>query len=156
MVRIEGLERILREHPFFEGLSADYQDLFAGCAANERFEAGGFVGREGEPANKFYLVRHGIVALEYAVPARPPLVLETLEEGDVFGWSWMVPPHTWAFDVRAMTLVRLISLDAECLRGKFESDHRLGYELFRRFVPVVAKRLAAARMRLLDMYDSPK
>ncbi|CCQ74982.1 cyclic nucleotide-binding domain-containing protein [Magnetospira sp. QH-2] len=156
MVQIEGMETLLKDHPFFDGLNDDYRVLLAGCAANERMEEGAYVAREGDDADKFYLVRHGRISLEYHVPGREPLIIETLEEGDIFGWSWLVPPHKWAYDVRAMTLCRLVSLDANCLRGKCENDHSLGYELHKRFVPIIAHRLSAARMRLLDMYGSSR
>jgi CRP-like cAMP-binding protein len=152
MVEIEGLGRLLKEHPFFGDWSDDYRDLLVGCAANHRFEAGEYIAREGAPADRFYLIRHGSVALEYPVPGGEPLVLETLHEGDVFGWSWMVPPYQWSYDVRAMELCRLLSMDGTCLRGKCEADHSLGYALLTRFIPIMRERMQASRMRLLDLY----
>lgn len=155
MVEIEGLDRILREHPFFVGMDPSYRDLVCGCAANEVIRGGDYVYREGDPANKFYLIRHGCVALEVHVPGRAPLVVDTLSDGDLMNWSWLVRPYRAHFDARAMTLSRLISLDADCLRGKMQEDPTLGYELHRRFAPVVAARLAAARRQLIDMYGHP-
>lgn len=156
MVAFEGLGNILKEHPFFADWSNDYRELLVGCAANHHFKAGEYISREGQPADKFYLIRHGSVALEFPVPGRDPMVLETLHEGDVFGWSWMVPPHKWAYDARAIELCRAVSMDAECLRGKCEADRSLGYELFRRFTPIMAARIDAARLRQLDVYGSKR
>lgn len=155
MVQIESMDKILSEHPFFEKFEAKDRELLAGCARNEAFEAGAYVFREGEAADKFYLLKHGTVAIELHAPGHDPMILETLGKGEIFGWSWMVPPYTWTFDVRAVELCRVISLDAKCLRGKLEKDHSLGYELFRRFIPVMAERLAAARLQLLDLYGQP-
>jgi hypothetical protein len=78
--------------------------------------------------------------------------VQTLHEGDILGWSWLVPPYQWTMDCRAMQLTRVLSLDARCLRSKYESDPTLAYELFKRFVPVLADRLEAARLQLIDMY----
>lgn len=152
MVAIEGLGKLLKEHPFFADWSDDYQELLAGCAANHRFDAGDYIARVGDPADKFYLIRHGSVALEYPVPGGEPLLLETLHEGDVFGWSWLMAPYEWTFDVRATELCRLLSMDATCLRAKCEADHSLGYAMFQRFIPIMGERLMASRMRLLDLY----
>ena len=58
--------------------------------------------REGEPAERFYLIRHGMVALEVDAPGRGPLVIETLDEGEVVGWSWLFAPYRWAMDGRAV------------------------------------------------------
>ncbi len=156
MVEIDGLSKLLKEHPFFADWSDDYRDLLAGCAANHRFDANDYIAREGQPADKFFLVRHGTVVLEYPVPGREPVLLETLHEGGVFGWSWMIAPYRWAFDARATELVRAVSMDATCLRGKCDADHTLGYELFRQFIPIMARRLEATRLRLLDVYGSTR
>ena len=154
-MHVEGLHRLLKEHPFFAGFDAATLELLAGCAANERFAAGEFIARAQSRADKFFVIRHGSVALEIRVPGRDPLIVETLHEGEILGWSWIVPPYTWSYDARAVALTRAVSLDATCLRAKLEADHSLGYELFKRVMPVLASRLASARLRLVDMYGPP-
>lgn len=155
MEQVEGLDRVLREHAFFRGMDKDYRELVAGCAANEVFHAGTYIYREGDPADKFYLIRHGQVALEVHVPGKTPIIVETLRGDDLMGWSWLVPPYRANFDARAQELTRLVSLDAACLRGKMDKDSALGYELHKRFAPIVAARLAAARRQLIDLYGHP-
>ena len=44
--------------------------------------------------------------------------------------------------------------DGACLRDKCEADHDLGYELMKRFAPVMLERLQATRLQLLDVYGS--
>ena len=154
-MNIEGLDRLLEEHPFFQGMDPARRGIIAGCGANERFDASQYLFREGEAADKFYLIRHGAVALEIYLPGREPLVVETLNEGDILGWSWLAPPYRWSADARAMQLTRAISLDAKCLRGKMEDDHELGYELYKRFMPIIQQRLQAGRLQLTDMYGVP-
>jgi len=147
------LERVLVQHPFFQGLDPQYVELVAGCGANARFNAGDVIFREGEPANRFYIIRHGRVSLEIFVPERGPKMMETLDEGDVFGWSWLFPPYRWQFDARALELTRVIAMDGQCLRGKCEEDPRLGYELMKRFAQIMVGRLQSTRLRLLDLYN---
>lgn len=151
---MEGLERILREHPFLAGSSLEHGRLVSGCARNCRFEAGRYLFHEGEPANEFFLIRHGRVALEIVAPGRAPIVFATLGEGEIVGASWLVPPYRWMFDARAMELTRTIGIDAACLRGKCEADHDLGYEMMKRFVPILLKRLQATRLQILDVYGA--
>jgi CRP/FNR family cyclic AMP-dependent transcriptional regulator len=148
----ESLERILGEHPFFGGMEEPYLQLFVDCASNVRFNAGEMIFREGEDANTFYLIRHGKVALETSGPQHGSVIIETLSEGEVLGWSWMVPPYRWRFDARAVEAVRAIALDGRCLRGRSEEDHDLGYELMKRAALVMERRLQAARLQLLDVY----
>lgn len=151
---MDEIGAIIRQHPFFAGIGAADLDLISGCGRNVVFPAGAYLFHEGDPADRFYLIRHGRVALEVAVPGRPPLVVQTLGEGEICGVSWLVPPHRWSFDARAMALVRAVALDAVCLRGKCDENHDLGYALMQRFMPVLVRRLQATRLQLLDLYGA--
>ena len=146
------LEPLLEQHRFFAGLRREHLALLTGCASNRSFRDGEYLFRQSEPAQEFYLVRHGKVSIEIADPERGKLALQTVGVDDVVGWTWIVPPFVHRFDARAVGLTRAIGLDGECLRGKLGEDAELGYELLRRFVGVIAERLEAARMQLLDLY----
>ena len=150
---METLEPILAQHPFLQGLEPQYLSLIVGCASNVRFNSGQFLFREGEEANQFYMVREGKVALQIST-ARQPIIIQTVDKGDVLGWSWLVPPYRWRFDARALELTRAIALDGRCLRRKSEEDHNFGYELLRRFSTVIVERLEATRLQLLDVYGT--
>jgi CRP-like cAMP-binding protein len=151
---METLEPILAEHPFLKDLDRHHLELIVGCASNVRFDPGSYIFREGEEAHQFYIIRHGKVALEIVAPQRGPLIVETLDEGDILGWSWLIPPYNWHFDARAIDLTRAIALDGKCLRTKCEEDHHLGYELLKRFAHIMEQRLEATRLQLLDIYGN--
>lgn len=150
------LEPILAEHPFFAGLEARYVELMTGCASNVKFNAGETIFRTGEEANRFYIIRRGDIALEIPDPVRGRIVIQSIHEGEVLGWSWLVPPYRWEFDARATTLVRALALDGACLRGKCEANHDLGYELLKRVAQVMADRLASARLQLVDLFGKAR
>jgi CRP-like cAMP-binding protein len=149
---METLKPLLAAHPFFADLEPRFLQVVAGCVANGRFPAGTFLGREGEPANQFYLLRHGKVALQILLPDRGALTIETLEAGEVLGWSWLFPPYRWHFDAQALELTSALVFDGQCLRAKCEADHDLGYALMQRFAHVMLQRLQATRLQLLDLY----
>jgi CRP/FNR family transcriptional regulator, cyclic AMP receptor protein len=149
---METLERILAEHPFFAGLDPAFMSLVVGCASNTRFAAGTYIFKEGDEANEFYLVRAGKVALEIFAPQRKPIMVATLDMGEILGWSWLLPPYQWKFHAHAIGEVRAIALDGKCLRRKCEENHDLGYEILKRFAQIMEQRLEAARLQLLDVY----
>lgn len=149
---METLEHIIAEHPFFAGLESYYTGLLTGCASNVRFAPGSYIFREGEEANIFYLIRAGKVALEIFSPETKPITVEMLDEGEVLGWSWLVPPYIWSFHAHALQDTRAIALDGKCLREKCEQNHDLGYEVLKRFSQLMARRLSATRLQLLDIY----
>jgi CRP-like cAMP-binding protein len=151
---METLERVLSEHSFFQGLDPSYLNLLVGCASNVRFDQGTLLFREGDEADRFYIIRNGKVAIRLFTPDRGPITIETLGDGEVIGWSWLVPPYHWHFSARAEALTRAIALDGKCLRTKCEEDRALGYELLKRFAHIIEQRLQAARLQLLDMYGT--
>lgn len=144
----------LAEHSFFAGLPQESLALVAGCARQVSVRAGDYLFREGEPADTFYVVRRGRVALEMRSPTGAR-ILDTAEVGDVVGWSWLVPPYRWTFDGRVVEDVGAVAFDGACLRGKCTEDPALGYALLQRVVAVMSSRLHSARVRLLDLYGRP-
>ncbi len=149
---IEGMEKIVREHPFFAGLSDDTIALVAGCTRSVVFEAGKSIAHEGDPADEFYLIRQGRVAMELSAPGRGTITVQTLREGEVAGMSWLIPPYRWTSGARAVEPVRAIGIDARCLRRKCDEDPAFGYTMMLRFVPVLVDRFQASRLQLLDVY----
>ncbi len=149
---MENLKSVLAEHPFLSGMNEAQLELLVGCASNVVFKAGEFIFREGEPAEKFYVIRHGKVLIETHIPQKGTIIIRSREAGEILGWSWLVPPYRWHFDARAVELTRAIAFDGKCLRGKCDNDHDLGYEIMKRFALIIAERLEATRLQLMDIY----
>lgn len=149
---MDSLEMILAQHPFFEGFAPQYRELLVACATNIVLQPRAYLFREGQEASHFYLVRQGKVALEVYPPQRPPIVIQTVEEGELLGWSWLIPPYKWRFGGRAVDQVRALALDGVCLRNKCEQNHDLGYEFLKRFAYIIDQRLQATLLQLLDVY----
>ena len=149
---MQTIEQLLAEAPVFDRMAQDQLALIAGCAQNRVFDDGEYLMREGDPAGTFFLIRDGLVALEIFVPQRGAVRIETIASGDLVGWSWLAPPYRTHLDARALGAVHTVAFDATCLRGKADEDPALGYELMRRFIPVIVERLQATRVRMLDVY----
>jgi len=150
---METLEKVLKEHSFFEDFPDRYLGLIVGCASNVRFDVGQFIFREGEEANNFYLIRHGKVALQIFSERRGPLTVLTLGEGEILGWSWLFASDRWKFSARTLEPTLLFAFDGKCLRTKAEEDHDLGFELLKRFARVIEGRLEATRLQLVNVYQ---
>ncbi len=72
------IDQLIAETPIFDGMAPAQLEFIAGCGWNDRVPAGTLLLQEGEPANRFYILRHGVVALQFEAPGRGPLVIETL------------------------------------------------------------------------------
>lgn len=146
------IDDLMSRHPFFQGLAPETLKLIAGCGTNVHFEPGEYLAKDGEDANRFFAIRHGKVAIELYSSSQGPLVLQTVGENEILGWSWLFPPYKWRFDARATEPVRATAFDGACLRKKCDADPAMGYELMKRLAYLVSQRLEAARLQLLDLY----
>jgi CRP-like cAMP-binding protein len=153
---VQTIDELIAQAPVFAGLDAAQLQLIAGCGQNAHVDAGTMLMREGDPADRFYVIRRGTVALEVAAPGRGTLLIETLQSGEAVGLSWLFEPYRAQLDVRATQACELIEFDATCLRDKVEADHELGYQLMRRFAANLVHRLQATRLQLLDVYGDAR
>ena len=149
---MKELDQIIAEHRFFAGLSDEYCTLVAGCGEMAVYDPGQFLLRTGTDAVYFFLIRHGRVALELTAPGKDPFLFETRSDGEVVGWSWLFEPHVTQFDARCVDRTRVVRFDGRCLRGKFEADPRLGFELMKRFARMLVNAFTDTRLQLIDVY----
>ncbi|WP_344181814.1 cyclic nucleotide-binding domain-containing protein [Streptantibioticus ferralitis] len=108
---------------------------------------------EGGEADRFWIVRTGLIALDVHVPARGPVVVETVGDGELLGWSWLFEPYQWHLGALTRTAVQAYEFDAPQVRAAMDEDPAAGLALFRAIGDqVIGRRLKSARTRLLDLY----
>jgi len=150
------LTELLAEHPFTADLTDAQRQELANLAMIKVYEPDEFLIQEGRPATAFFLIVDGLVAIELFVPGRGARRLQTVEAGSALGWSWILAPNRWEFDACALERTLAIVVDANRLRELCDRDCCLGLHLMRKLLFVVAERLKAARIQLLDVYGPPR
>lgn len=143
----------LAQHPAFQGMDPQHVAQVAGYARIVQFGMGERVFQQDTSADAFFIVYKGRVTVEIPALTGEPLVIQTLEDGSLLGWSWMIPPYQWSFDARASVPTSLVAVDGVQLRAACEADPRLGYELAKRFAQLMAERLNAARITAIKHYS---
>ncbi len=146
------LVRAVRAHPFFAGLTPAFVRAACRNAEERRFETDELLAKEGTPARILYVVLEGKIALEVGAADHPVLTVQTVGPGEVLGWSWLVPPHLWRFDARAVKPSRVVRLDGTHLSETLRRHPTWGYQFLVRFMPVLAERLENTRIQLLDIH----
>jgi CRP/FNR family cyclic AMP-dependent transcriptional regulator len=139
-------------HPFLAGMSRTHLALLTDRAIPAHFKKGQTILREGDFANRLYLIESGGVVLESGESLGEPVVVDTIGPGDLLGWSWMFHPYVWHFTARASAPTETIFFYGAILREHCERDHSLGYELFKRITPIMLRRLQAARKKMLALH----
>jgi CRP/FNR family transcriptional regulator, cyclic AMP receptor protein len=132
------------------GLPSDQIARLAASARHTSFPARCRLFEEGAPADRFWIIDAGEVALDVLVPGVGRLVIEMLGRGDIVGLSWLVPPYQWQFGAVCMQPMQAFEFDARAVRRACTEDPVLGYAVAMRFMTVAARRLQATRLRLLQ------
>ncbi|MFF3459558.1 Crp/Fnr family transcriptional regulator [Streptomyces sp. NPDC002730] len=133
-------------------LSPEHRARLLGITRDVKFSEGTRIFEEGRPADRFWIIQSGTIALDIQVPGRRPAVIENLGFGELVGWSWLFPPYVWQFGAEAMTPVRAQEFDASTVRMMMDADPAFGSAIGHWVGRVFAHRLHAARIRLLDLY----
>jgi CRP/FNR family transcriptional regulator, cyclic AMP receptor protein len=145
------LQKQITATSFLCGMGDRHVKLMAECACRTQFDEGDVIFRQGDTANRFYLIERGTVQLEAALHSgERRVVAGIIGSGGVLGWSWLFEPYEWQFTARALTVTTAIFFYGTVLREHCETDPSLGFELFKRMSAEMVRRLQAARTRLLE------
>jgi CRP-like cAMP-binding protein len=149
---METIEPLLTKHPLFENLEPQHIKLLVGCAKNIAVKPDQYIFKENAVANLFYVIRKGRVNIETLSAQSGIVTIQSCTDGEIIGWSSLFPPYKWHFDARAVELTRLVAFDAKCLRTKFNNDHNFGYKMLSLLSNVLADRLDAIRIQLINAH----
>ncbi len=144
----------LEKYEILKGVTPELLTKIASFASYEDFEPGDCLTFEGTPAENFFLIEEGKVSIlterwDESLPQGEELrPIQTLNKGDVLGWSWIVSPYVWSFTANALTRTQTIQIDGLKLRDYLDLNPWYGYELLKRFVRMLKDRLIAARLHL--------
>jgi CRP/FNR family cyclic AMP-dependent transcriptional regulator len=152
----DSTRNLLLKHPFLYGMGPDLIHQLDRCAARASFRQGEYVWLQGQPADRLFLIISGQVSLEIQVPHMGPERIDTVSAGDALGFPGLDAPYRWKFDARAITDVDALALDGKCLRECMEANHPLGYQMLKSYLPVIWRRLEAARLKLLNVEGAAK
>jgi CRP-like cAMP-binding protein len=140
----------IKNHPFLSGMAAKHVDLIVEGAKQVEFDADQIIFREGEPANQFFLIESGSVALEAGAEGKKSAAIQIVGDGELLGWSWLFPPFTWHFRARAVQQTRAIVLNGGHLLVLCEENHDLGFDVMRRIAQIVISRMEATNKKLME------
>jgi CRP/FNR family transcriptional regulator, cyclic AMP receptor protein len=138
----ESMAARLGRHPFLAGMNRSQLAMLADCAVAVQFTQGQIIFKEGDRADRLYLIETGKVNVESSGGLGDP----------VLGWAWMFPPHVWTFTARAVEPTTAIFFDGEILQKCCENDHSFGYEFLKRMNLVMFQRMQATRNKILAIY----
>ena len=150
---MNGIEEIIKNQPFFEGLSPNNLNIFIACGKKVSFPKDKFIFSTGEHADKFFLIYEGEVSLNVTSISGETISIGTIKKGEILGWSWQFPPYKWSFDAIALSDVNAIEFDVKSFSEKSNMNLVFAYEVQKRFSKVILERLQSTRKKLVEYYE---
>lgn len=147
---------LVARQPFFKGLNSHQLELLTDSALEMEFQAGQAIFEAGSPANRFYLILEGKVAIESEMKEHGAAALRVLGPGDALGWAWLFPPYYLHSSARTLEPTRTIFFYGTRLREHCQQDHEFGYQLMTRVAEVMVQNLNAMQQRLMECADPAK
>jgi len=148
----ETVVNMLRHHRFVAEFEPRHIETLANLANEVRFERDQVLFHEGDECTEFYLILNGLIALEIAAPGHTFRV-QTLFAGDELGWSAVLMGRGKHFQARTLDRVDALAFEGSELLAACHQDTLFGFTLMSRLLEVVAERLQATRLQLLDTYS---
>ncbi|RKN44791.1 Crp/Fnr family transcriptional regulator [Streptomyces hoynatensis] len=133
-------------------LPAGHRERLLSVAREVSFAQGERIFEERGRADRFWILRSGTVTLDLRVQGPRPTAVSSLDTGDLLGWSWLFPPYEWDFGAEALSPVRAYEFDGGQVQAMCDADPAFGYQLLRVIAEILAYRVRAARVRLLDLF----
>lgn len=148
----ESVASVLREIPFFSGVSEDLIRQLAEMGQIVEHPAGSVVFRQGDPATTLHLVVSGQILLEICASGVGCKRLLTVGSGELLGYSTLLGESRLTATARAVTEAETLQFSGPQVLALCQENPRFGYECMRQTALALAKRLNGTRLQLLDIY----
>lgn len=139
----------------FDRLEPNEVERIARIAKLKSVKAGEPVDIQGEPAEKFYILVSGrlavILTLDFGV-AHQTYQVTTIGPGQMFAWSGLVGNPYYTAGSRAVSDCSYLEFDVKELERLFDEDPRLGYVMMRLVAQTIASRLKHIQLQLAQQY----
>ena len=149
----QSIAEYLSAHEFFSEFSDDILKFLYECSSMREIKKGQILFLQGEHADKFYVVRSGRISLQMPAIMGPTLEIQTMDEDQVLGWSWLISPYKWNFQTKAEDDSELLQFDGAAILARCEQDPKLGFELVKKFAALMSMGLNAARLKMMDEWN---
>jgi CRP-like cAMP-binding protein len=149
----QSIAEYLSAHDFFSEFSADLLEFLCECSSSHEIKKGQLLFRQGEDADKFYVVRTGLISLQMPAIMGPTLEIQTLDADQVLGWSWLISPYKWNFQSKAEEDSKLLQFDGAIILARCEQDPKFGFELIKKFAALMSVGLNAARQKMMEEWN---
>lgn len=132
-----------------------YMEAFASRGTVLFCEPDELLFQEGDCNESTYIVVKGQVELFMTVPGRGESRILSLGRGDLVAWSSITGDAIMTCSARCLQPTTLLRWKSQEIHAQMQADKEFGYRFMKLTSAVLAKRLIATRLQLLDLFAAP-
>ncbi len=107
-----------------------------------RFDENEFIFRQGEKAERFYMLKQGKVLLEQRITEKITVSVSAIKPSFSFGWSAMLTDEYYTTDALCTEPCEVFSFREQKIKALLAQDHSLGFIISQRLLHILKKRIA--------------
>ena len=148
----ETLCALLTQTWFAADMPEDICERLSAIAEYREYPAGAAVVQEGEACRELGVILKGRIALRLALPGVGEQTILTIDDGDLFGWSALLPESIATSTGVTLSPTTALVFDRDPLMALMAEDCQIASVIYPRVLVAVTRRLQATRVQLLDLY----
>ncbi|MFO7907928.1 MAG: cyclic nucleotide-binding domain-containing protein [Planctomycetota bacterium] len=139
---------ILRRYPYFSAATDDGLRELAMLSEEKFIPADTVICREGDKADKLYIVVEGEIDVQYTLGTGELRTVDTIVPGELVMWSALVEPYKSTALVITRRDSKVIAMDADKLRQFCQAHCDVASDVLMHLTKLLANRLEGARVQL--------
>jgi CRP/FNR family cyclic AMP-dependent transcriptional regulator len=143
---------LLTQTWFAADMPAEVCERLSAIGEIKDYPTGTTVVQEGLLCRSLAVILSGRIALRLGLPGVGDQTILTLDEGDVLGWSALLPGSLATSTGVTLAPTTVLQFERDQLTEMLANDCDLAAAIYPRVLVAVARRLEATRLQLLDLY----
>lgn len=147
----------LRSLELTQDLETSHLKRLASMASERSFSEGQIIYSEMMPGKAVYLVEVGQVNIELNIPGKGNIVVNTINDGQWFGWSSIFVAEKQGNKLaRAIKPTQVLAFDAQKMQDAWHADHSFENAIIKCTTKVLVDRVRDARLQIVDILTTDK
>jgi len=132
----------LKKTELFENLNESHLNVILSRSSVESFTEGKTIFRQGEEANRLYVLIQGAVDLTVKAQEQIDFMTSKIEkDGAVFGTASLMEPFRYNVTATCLKATKVLRIEADHLKKKMEEDPKMGTEIMKKLASIYFNRL---------------
>jgi CRP-like cAMP-binding protein len=136
----------LKKTELFGSLSESQLTILLSHSSAESFSEGKTIFRQGEEANRLYILIEGAVDLSVKTGEKIDFMTSKIEkEGAIFGMPSLIEPFRYNVTAMCLKPTKVLMIETVPLKKKMEEDPEMGMEIMKKLASIYFNRLNEMR-----------